>query len=263
MGFANTVTTARSKSAKPAAKKKQRQKALAALTIPAFLKTQAARHIAVRIAVIVCAAPFVLTLAYTFLPAISTPMLGRLVTGQRVERIWTPLEAISPTLARAVAASEDAKFCTHHGVDWEAIGDQLSKLEEGGKPRGASTITMQLAKNLFLWPGRSYIRKALEIPLALWIDLVLSKHRILELYLNIAEWGDGVFGAEAAARHHFNKPAAALSRTEAARLATALPNPIARDPASPSKRHSSHARTIRGRTQSADYQLDCVTLSGG
>ena len=211
----------------------------------------------------VCAAPFVLTLAYGFLPAISTPMLGRLASGQPVERIWTPLEAIAPNLARSVVTSEDARFCAHHGVDWDALGSQLAKLEEGERPRGASTITMQLAKNLYLWPGRSYIRKGLEIPLALWIDLVLSKRRVLELYLNVAEWDEGVFGAEAAARHHFGKPASALTRTEAARLATALPNPRLRDPARPSGRHSSHARTIRGRAGASESWLDCLTLSNG
>lgn len=245
------MTTAKAKAVKPAKTSKlteaQRRKRRAIL-------------LAVRVAVLLCVAPLVLTLAYAFLPAISTPMLGRLVTGQSVERIWTPIEAMAPTLPRAVVTSEDARFCSHHGVDWEALFTQLSKLEDGERPRGASTITMQLAKNLFLWPGRSYVRKGLEIPLAMWIDLVLPKQRILELYLNVAEWGDGIYGAEAAARHHFGKPAAKLSRTEAARLATALPNPHLRDPARPSKRHSSHARTIRGRAGTAESWLDCLTL---
>ncbi|AXS38854.1 monofunctional biosynthetic peptidoglycan transglycosylase [Breoghania sp. L-A4] len=220
-------------------------------------------RIALRIGVFLCLAPLVLTVAYAFLPAMSAPMMARLVTLQKVERIWTPLDGISPTLVRAVVASEDARFCSHPGVDWEALEDQLSKLEDGERPRGASTITMQLAKNLFLWPGRSYLRKGLEIPLALWIDLVLSKRRILELYLNVAEWGDGVFGAEAAARRHFGKSASELSRSEAARLATALPNPILRNPANPSKRHSAHARTIRGRATPAQVPVDCLALEKG
>ncbi len=220
-------------------------------------------RIGLRVAVFLCLAPMVLTLAYAFLPAISAPMMARLVSLQKVERIWTPLDAISPALVRAVVASEDARFCSHSGVDWEALEDQLAKLEDGERPRGASTITMQLAKNLFLWPGRSYLRKGLEIPLALWIDLVLSKRRILELYLNVAEMGEGVFGAEAAARSHFGKPASELSRTEAARLATALPNPIARDPANPSRRHAAHARTIRARASVAEVPVECLALGKG
>lgn len=217
-------------------------------------------RIAVEALAFLALAPFVLTLAYAVLPAISTPMLGRLVTGQGVERVWTPMDAISPELARAVVSSEDARFCAHAGVDWEALSSQLERLEEGERPRGASTITMQLAKNLFLWPGRSYVRKGLEIPLALWLDLVLSKRRILELYLNVAEWGEGVFGAEAAARRHFGKSADKLTRTEAARLATALPNPIARNPASPSRGHARHARTIRERARGPDELFACLGL---
>ncbi len=245
------MTTAKSKTAKSARVSKPTE---------AKRRKRQAMRLAARVAVFLCMAPLVLTLAYAILPAISTPMLGRLVTGQSVERIWTPLEAIAPDLARSVVTSEDARFCTHHGVDWKALNAQLSKLEDGERPRGASTLTMQLAKNLFLWPGRSYIRKGLEIPLALWIDLVLSKQRILELYLNVAQWGDGIYGAEAAARHHFGKSAAKLSRTEAARLATALPNPQLRNPAHPSRRHSSHARTIRGRARAAESWLDCLAL---
>lgn len=222
-----------------------------------------ALKIVLRVAAVLIVLPLFLTLLYAFMPAISTPMLARLVSFQKVERIWTPLDNISPALARAVVASEDARFCSHTGVDWEALEQQIDKLEDGERPRGASTITMQLAKNLFLWPGRSYVRKGLEIPLAMWIDLVLSKRRILELYLNIAEWGDGVFGAEAAARAHFNKSAEKLNRTESARLATALPNPIARDPAKPSRRHNSHARTIRGRARAGEPWLECLALAKG
>lgn len=214
--------------------------------------------IAVKFAVFLALLPLVVTLVYAVLPAVSTPMLARLVTGQSVERIWTPIDAISPTLMRSVVASEDARFCRHDGVDWAALSTQLSKLEEGEDVRGASTITMQLAKNLFLWPSRSYVRKALEIPLALWIDLVLSKRRILELYLNVAEWGEGVFGIEAAARHYFSKSADALSANESARLATALPNPIARDPSNPSGRHAGHARIIRKRADTGADLLDCI-----
>ncbi|MEI2386790.1 monofunctional biosynthetic peptidoglycan transglycosylase [Breoghania sp. JC706] len=211
-----------------------------------------------KIAVFIAMLPVVMTLLYSILPAVSTPMLARLLTGQTVERIWTPLNAISPALKRSVVASEDARFCVHDGVDWSALMEQVSRLEDGEDVRGASTITMQLAKNLFLWPSRSYVRKAMEIPLALWIDLVLSKRRILELYLNVAEWGDGIFGIEAAARHYYGVSADKLSATQAARLATVLPNPIARDPTDLSRRHAGHARAVRHRADIGRDLLDCL-----
>lgn len=133
---------------------------------------------------------------------------------------------ISPYLRRAVLASEDDRFYLHHGFDLVEIDKALEKKRRGGKLRGASTLTQQVAKNIFLWDGRSYVRKGLEAYLTLWLELVLSKDRILDLYLNLAEWGDGVFGAEAAARKHFGKPASKLTREEAARLAAILPSPL-------------------------------------
>ncbi len=132
---------------------------------------------------------------------------------------------LSPNLRRAVLASEDDRFYLHHGIDFVEIQAALDRRKRGGKLRGASTLTQQVAKNLFLWNGRSFVRKGLEAYVALWIDLLLSKERILDLYLNLAEWGDGVFGAESAARVHYRKSAAALSRDEAARLAAILPAP--------------------------------------
>ena len=115
-----------------------------------------------------------------------------------MSRQWIDFGAISPSLPRSVVAAEDAKFCSHHGIDWDALREVIDDAEDGEVTRGGSTITQQVAKNLFLWPGRSVVRKALEIPLALWIDLVLPKQRILEIYLNIAELGpSGQFGAEA------------------------------------------------------------------
>jgi monofunctional biosynthetic peptidoglycan transglycosylase len=175
----------------------------------------------------------------------STLMLGRWVTGQSVDRVTVPLSAISPELPAAVIASEDARFCTHSGVDWSALRDVID--DEDGPSRGASTITMQTAKNLFLWPSRSYIRKGLELPLALYLDLVWGKRRVMEIYLNIAEWGDGIFGAEAAARHHFGKSARDLTRREAALLATTLPNPILRNAARPSRGQRAHTARILAR----------------
>jgi monofunctional biosynthetic peptidoglycan transglycosylase len=178
--------------------------------------------------------PYVLTPLYSFIDPPSTPMLWRYLTDQRVERTFAPLSAISPALPATVIAAEDARFCAHSGVDWEGLRQALREAEDQEDLRGGSTITMQTAKNLFLWPGRSYVRKALEFPLSLWIDLILSKRRVMEIYLNIAEWGpEGEFGAEAGARHAFGKPARALTGREAALMAAILPNPIVRSAGRP------------------------------
>lgn len=163
-----------------------------------------------------------------FVPVASNLMLIGWITGNPVSRVWAPSASLSPHLARAVMAAEDQRFCTHWGVDFLALREVLE--DEDGPSRGASTISMQVAKNLYLWPGRSYVRKALELPLALLLDLAWGKRRMMEVYLNIAEWGDGIFGAEAAARHYFGKTARNLTPAEAARLAAALPNPIMRAP---------------------------------
>jgi len=170
--------------------------------------------------------PYAITPFYAVGRPASTVMLWRRLMGERVERIYVPLSRISPNLVRAVIIAEDGRFCSHYGVDFEEIQDAIQDADNLEDMRGGSTITQQVAKNLFLWPGRSYVRKALEFPLALWIDLVLSKRRILEIYLNIAEWGpNGEFGAEAGARRAFGKSARALSNFQAALLAAVLPNP--------------------------------------
>ena len=131
------------------------------------------------------------------------------------------------------AFAEDAKFCSHHGIDWDALQDAIDDAAEDGEAkRGGSTITQQVTKNLFFWPGRSFVRKALELPLAMWIDLVLPKQRILEIY--IAEFGPtGQFGVEAGAQYAFGRSAAALSPREAALLAAVLPNPVRRSARNP------------------------------
>lgn len=139
---------------------------------------------------------------------------------------WVPYERISPHLARAVIAAEDARFLEHVGVDWEAIQDAFNQnLQRGSVVRGGSTITMQLAKNLFLSDARSYLRKGQELVITWMIEHTMDKRRILELYMNVAEWGEGVFGAEAAARRHFGVGANRLQPWQAARLAAMLPNP--------------------------------------
>jgi monofunctional biosynthetic peptidoglycan transglycosylase len=185
-------------------------------------------------------------------------MLARWVTFRGVDRIYVPLARISPRLIAAVVTSEDAQFCRHGGVDWSALNEVITEADEDGPSRGASTVTMQTAKNLFLWPGRSAIRKGLEIPLAMVIDRAWGKRRVLEVYLNIAEWGDGLFGAEAAARRYFHKTAADLSQREASLLATALPNPILRDPSRPRRRHAVLAAINAGRVVGAESYLDCL-----
>jgi monofunctional biosynthetic peptidoglycan transglycosylase len=154
--------------------------------------------------------------------------------GYRTDYRWVDYEDISPNLAIAVVASEDQKFPRHAGFDLDAIADALEDSVDGGPMRGASTISQQVAKNLFLWPGRSFVRKGLEAWLTLWIELLWPKQRILEVYLNVAELGDGVFGAEAAARRYFGRSAARLGAHESALLAAMLPSPRRSNPANPS-----------------------------
>ena len=178
--------------------------------------------------------PYAITPLYAVLEPVSTVMLWRRITNERVERIYVPLTRIAPALPLAVIIAEDGRFCTHHGVDFAEIRDALNEADDLDDLRGGSTITQQVAKNLFLWPGRSFVRKALEFPLALWIDLVLPKRRVLEIYLNIAEWGpNGEFGVEAGSRRAFGKSARDLSRYQAALLAAVLPNPLKRDARQP------------------------------
>jgi len=169
---------------------------------------------------------FFLVIAYGVLPPAVTPlMLLRLLDGSGIHKSWRPLSAISPNLVLAAMASEDARFCLHEGFDWKAIRDDWQRNQQGGRILGASTISMQTAKNLFLWPDRSWPRKGLEVYFTLLIELAWPKWRIMELYLNVVEWAPGVYGAEAAAQYHFKTSAAELSAAEAARLAAVLPNP--------------------------------------
>jgi monofunctional glycosyltransferase len=178
--------------------------------------------------------PYVLTPLYAVIDPVSTMMVWRRLIGARVERHYVPLNRVSPALALTVVIAEDGRFCSHHGVDLAEIREAIVAADDLDEMRGGSTITQQLAKNLFLWQGRSYVRKALEFPLALWIDLVLPKRRIMEIYLNIVQWGpNGEFGAEAAARRAFGKSAQDVSRYQAALLAAALPNPAKRNARQP------------------------------
>ena len=219
----------------------------------------------IRVLVVGCAflliLPYVLTPLYRVFDPVSTLMLWRWAKRVRVERVVTPIDFLAPVLPRSVIAAEDERFCSHHGIDFDELRRVL-KAETNGerRPRGGSSITQQLSKNLFLWPGHSYVRKALELPLALWIDLVIPKRRQLEIYLNIAEWGpSGEFGAEAGARRAFGKPAAALSASEAALLAAVLPNPIRRDARQPSPVLRRLAATYSVRAAASGVDIDrCV-----
>jgi monofunctional glycosyltransferase len=183
------------------------------------------------ITLIVVIVPVGWVLVYRFVEAPGTIlMVERAIGGEKIQRSTVPIREISPHLVRAVIAAEDARFCAHDGFDVEAIEDAMAyneKMEDRGskRRRGASTISQQTAKNLFLWPERSWVRKGLEVYFTGLIEMFWPKRRIMEAYLNAAEWGDGRFGAEAAARDMFNKSAAALTANEAARLAAVLPSP--------------------------------------
>jgi monofunctional biosynthetic peptidoglycan transglycosylase len=214
---------------------------------------------AVIVLVLVLLLPYLLAPLYRFVDPVSTLMLWRRMTFARVERTWTPLATMSPALPRTVMIAEDARFCTHRGVDFSELRSAIEDADDFSEMRGGSTIAQQTAKNLFLWPGRSVVRKTLEFPLALWLDLVLGKRRLMEIYLNIAEWGpNGEFGAEAAARHAFNKPARDLSAREAALLAAILPNPVRRSAARPSAGVRRLAAIYEGRARRFGSVADCI-----
>jgi monofunctional glycosyltransferase len=215
-------------------------------------------------AAIVALWPLLMTFVYAFLPPpASNLMIARLINGDGLTYDWVSLDQISPYLPLAVVSSEDARFCSHNGVDWIEFSDVIDEATDGdgeGPIRGASTISMQTAKNLFLWEGRNPVRKVLELPLAYWMDFFWSKRRMIEVYLNVVEWAPGVYGAEAASRYHFKKPAAKLTRREAALLAAVLPNPIKRSAGKPSKRVSRIAQRIMGRMTIMGPYVTCLGL---
>jgi monofunctional glycosyltransferase len=199
-----------------------------------------------------------LVVFYSFTPPVSTLMLVRMIEGKGYERVYVRLNDIAPVIAASVIASEDATFCQNDGVDWDALREVMRASGKDGPKRGASTITMQTAKNLFLWPGRSTIRKGLEIGVALLLGKVWSKTRTLEVYLNIAEWGDGIFGVEAAAQHYFHKGASQLDASEAGLLTTALPNPFKRDAAHPRPFQRRLAAAVEARALARAELLNCL-----
>ena len=204
--------------------------------------------------------PYVLILIYKldFIHPISTLMLYDLATFKGYDRQWVEFDDISPFLVQSVMMSEDGQFCRHSGVDWVQMNGVIEDALDGESTRGASTIPMQTAKNLFLWNGRSFIRKGLELPLALGTDFVLSKKRLMEIYLNIAEWGPGIYGIEAAAQYHFKVPASKLNRRQAALLAVSLPNPITRVASKPAKGMKRLATLIERRAKGSGGYIKCL-----
>lgn len=205
--------------------------------------------------------PVTLTLVYLipFIHPVSTLMLQDLAMLRGYDRQWVEFEDIAPVLVRSVIMSEDGQFCSHRGVDWAELKVVIDDALAGDATRGASTIPMQTVKNLYLW-HRPFgaVRKVLEVPLAIYFDAVMSKERVIEIYLNVAEWGPGIYGIEAAARHHFGRPAAKLSARQAALLAVTLPNPIDRDPANPPAWMRRLATVIERRAAAADSHVACL-----
>lgn len=181
----------------------------------------------VRLTVAAAGAAAVVLLVFSVVPPPTTAFMLRdsVLRGAGVDYDWEPWSRISPALFVAVVAAEDQRFAEHRGFDWKEIRNAAGQHGRKGPVRGASTLSQQVAKNLFLWPGHSWLRKGLEAGLTVLVETVWTKQRILEVYANVAEFGDGVFGAEAAAKRFFDKPAADLSAPEAALLAAVLPNP--------------------------------------
>jgi monofunctional glycosyltransferase len=211
------------------------------------------------LAAAVLVAPPALIALYAIVPPPLTPLMAlRWFDGAAIRKTWVPLDRVAVAVPRAVIASEDNIFCEHAGFDWRAIGDAAEGYAEGKRLRGASTISMQVAKNLFLWPGRDFLRKGLEAYLTVFVELLWSKRRIMEVYLNIAEWGDGIYGIDAAARAHFGKAPSSLAPREAALLAAVLPNPREWSPARPTAYIAGRSEVIARRVGQLGPLLACV-----
>ena len=198
---------------------------------------------------------------HRFAPVESTMLMGwRSLQGQEIRHAWVPLDEVSPEVVRAVIAAEDNKFCRHVGFDLGEIRAAVTEARAGGRVRGASTISQQTAKNVFLWPGRDLARKGLEVWFTGLAELFWPKRRIMETYLNVAEWGDGHFGIEAAARARFGKSARDLTAAEASLLAAVLPSPQRWRVDPPGPYVASRARTLRGRMAQVrrEGRADCV-----
>jgi len=222
------------------------------------LRRRLRKAVIIGVLAVLAGPPFGLAV-YRFLPPPITPlMVIRLVEGKGLSRDWTDIEAISPYLRAAVIAGEDNLFCRHFGFDIDSIQDAYEDWAAGERTRGASTISMQTARNLFLWPGRNLLRKALEAYATVWLELLWPKERIAEVYLNIVEWGPGLYGAEAAARHYFRVPVARLSRRQSSLMAAVLPGPRAWSPARPTAYIRERAQVLERRMDQLGPLLACV-----
>jgi monofunctional biosynthetic peptidoglycan transglycosylase len=204
--------------------------------------------------------PYVLILLYLlpFIHPVSTLMLRDLLLLRGYDRRWVSIDDVAPVLVQSVMMSEDGQYCFHGGVDWGEMRMLVEDTLKGQETRGGSTIPMQTAKNLFLWNSRSFIRKGLELPLAVGSDFVWSKRRLMEIYLNIAEWGPGIYGIEAAAQYHFKVPASKLTRRQASLLAVSLPNPIDRNAGKPGRGLRRLAALIERRAQGSGDYIKCI-----
>lgn len=206
------------------------------------------------------ALPLLIVSLAGMLPVPATPLMAiRLLEGEGWRQTWVPLEAVTPHLLPTILAGEDNAFCQHEGIDWSALEKAVSEVESGRRQelRGASTISMQVTKNLLLWPSRDPLRKGLELTYVTWVEALWSKRRLLEVYVNIVEWAPGVYGVAAAARHHFGVAAADLTPRQAALLAAVLPNPIERDAGNPSGFVQERADLLQRRARDIEPLLDC------
>jgi len=216
-------------------------------------------RLVVRTLLVLIILPVALTVAYRFVPPPVTPlMILRAIEGEGIRQDWVPLRRISPHAIGAVLALEDTNFCHHAGIDWAEMREAAADYLKGERVRGASTITMQTARNLFLWPGRSVVRKVLEAPLTTLLEALWDKRRILEVYLNIIEWGPGIYGIEEASLTYFRKSAADLAPREAGLLAAVLPNPRNWSPARPTAYLTERMHTAIARTSNLGPLIYCV-----
>ena len=196
---------------------------------------------------------------FRFVPVVITPHLVSIrLSGEAVSRDWVPLEEVAPDMARAVIASEDNRFCAHWGIDWLAMKIVWREYRERRRIRGGSTISMQTTKNAYLWLSRSPVRKGLEILMVPWVDGIWGKRRVMEVYLNLVEFGPGIYGVEAASQHHFRKSASELSAEQAARLAAVMPAPKDWSASRPSRFIRRRARDIELRMERQGTRADCV-----
>lgn len=203
--------------------------------------------------------PALLAVTYIWVPVPATPlMVWRVLQGEGWHRTWVPLKKLPKVIPQAVIASEDNAFCQHNGVDWGAVKDVYEEWQAGEGLRGASTISMQVARNVFLWPGQDPIRKGLEVAVTYGIESLWSKARIMEIYLNVAEWGPGIYGIEAAAQHHFGKSARKLTREEVFRLVSILPSPRHWRPTSQRRWMYRNINRLQRRVEQLQGEMGCI-----